>query len=451
MRILKYKHNSGYPVKVKCLLSSYLLKKLHVPAVTLFSIILLCSGCGDEFGILLTDYINPETSVVQASPTNYSFGNVWAQGSYERVYTFTLNNTSEDPVEIYSPGLSDNVNYYIVTDPASTINPGSSTTIEIKFDPGSVGIKPAVVIIAHNHEGSPLIINVSGTGIGEILWTETDQTINCVNKDRTGSQALLTVSGIPLDIEVYSPGNQIYWTEYYDAKYQIKKADSDGTDVEIFAGYPATAFHGPTTLAIDEANGQLYWSMHNTGSSNNTIFYTGLSTFTQNTWREITYSYYTYGLCLDTLNNQLYFTDNTYWDVSTPVGIGYTGIAGHGTLDDNGASFETPLNISNSPGPSSILRDIAADGTNHRIFYVLNDAAGVSIIKARDDFQEIEEWIPAQANGIRKIALDLTARKIYWTTDTGNYIYRADLDTPNSNIELFLSLDSKPNGIAIVP
>jgi len=75
----------------------------------------------------------------------------------------------------------------------------------------------------------------------------------------------------------------------------------------------------------------------------------------------------------------------------------------------------------------------------------------VSIIKARDDFQEIEEWIPAQANGIRKIALDLTARKIYWTTDTGNYIYRADLDSPNSNIELFLSLDSKPNGIAIVP
>ena len=264
MRILKYKHNSGYPVKVKCLLSSYLLKKLHVPAVTLFSIILLCSGCGDEFGILLTDYINPETSVVQASPTNYSFGNVWAQGSYERVYTFTLNNTSEDPVEIYSPGLSDNVNYYIVTDPASTINPGSSTTIEIKFDPGSVGIKPAVVIIAHNHEGSPLIINVSGTGIGEILWTEADKTINCTNRDRTGKQIILTATGTPLDIELYIPDESIYWTEYTGTTYQIRHAALDGSGTTLFTEYNLSVNHGPTTIAIDSTQGYIYWSVYKT-------------------------------------------------------------------------------------------------------------------------------------------------------------------------------------------
>ena len=451
MRILKYKHNSGYPVKVKCLPGSYLLKKLEVPAVTLFSIIILCSGCGDEFGILLTPPSQSVSSIIQVSPDPFAFSSIRAGQSSADV-EFTIINTGTSVVEIISTGLADTTNYTLTSSPVSPVAAGGSTTFTARFNPHTVGIKTSTITVTHDAMDSPAIINISGLCIpGELYWTETDQTINCVNKDRTGSQALLTVSGIPLDIEVYSPGNQIYWTEYSDAKYQIKKADSDGTDVEIFAGYPATAFHGPTTLAIDEANGQLYWSMHNTGSSNNTIFYTGLSTFTQNTWREITYSYYTYGLCLDTLNNQLYFTDNTYWDVSTPVGIGYTGIAGHGTLDDNGASFETPLNISNSPGPSSILRDIAADGANHRIFYVLNDAAGVSIIKARDDFQEIEEWIPAQANGIRKIALDLTARKIYWTTDTGNYIYRADLDIKNSNIELFLSLDSKPNGIVVVP
>lgn len=422
---------------------------------TACAVLLLCSGCGDEFGILLKDINNtgsPVSSVVQVSPAQFVFSSVWVGRNSET--TFSLTNTCEDAVVLNSIILSDETNYEIISYPVSPITPGSSATLTIRFIPVSVGIKPATVTITHNREGSPMVINVSGTGIGEILWTETDKTINCTNRDRTGSRTLLTVAGTPLDIDLYMPDESIYWTEYTGSgtTCQIRMADIDGSSENLFHGPSGLSF-GPSAIAIDYGTGIIYWNEYNTSTTQNDIWRSPLSAFSAVQWVKTLSYNYSHSICLDTANSRIYGSVNSYWEIYGGSGSGNNGVIFDGDLGTG--SFSQPVSGTGPSGNSSALRGIAADSTGpvDYIFFVNIDTSGNQTIRRAlsGNLNTNTEFIAAQANGIQKIALDLTGRKIYWTTASGNYIYRADLDTSNSNIELFLSLDSKPNGIVIVP
>ena len=118
-------------------------------------------------------------------------------------------------------------------------------------------------------------------------------------------------------------------------------------------------------------------------------------------------------------------------------------------LDDG--SFSTPVN-GNGPFPDSVpFRGIAVDGTAGYAYYAVNDSTSRRIVRATLSLQAPDDWVTSTGFGIRKIALDLAGRKIYWTSHPDNSIYRADLDAKNSGVEKFLQLDSTPIGIVITP
>lgn len=436
--------------RIRC----YGVRAVHSAIFTACAALLLCTGCGDEFGILLKELPAAVHSTIQVSPSSYAFGNVRSGQSGSDV-TFTLTNTGTSSVTIDSIILADTANFTLTPPAETSIASGASITFSVRFSPANTGTKTSTVTITHDATGSPSVISISGVGMpGEIYWTGTDCTINCVNRDGTGNQALLTVPGIPLDIELYIPGEQIYWTEYTGSEYQIRRADLDAGNAATFstAGlYNSASHHGPATIAIDPANGYIYFSVYKTSALVNDIWRSALDTFSAVKWKTPNRPY-TYGLCLDTIRANMYFTVNNYWDVISPAaGSGNNGDACYGNYASAGSGFSTPVSGTGSLPDSTPMRDIASDNANGRIFYVTNDASGRRIIRARYDFQEITEWIPSGSYGIQKIALDLADRKIYWTSAIDSSIYRADLDTPNSNIETFLTMDSMPTGIAIVP
>ena len=456
MKLTNKLHSPGFNVldrAGKSFMSS-LIRILNIQVLIMCSSVFLCSGCGDEFGILLINPADTDAVILRVSPDHYSFGNIVSGKSGGEVQ-FTITNTGASDISINLPVLSDTTNYTLNTaspPTATEISSGVSTAFSVTFTPQTVGIKTGTITIAHNAAGRPITINITGTGMpGEIFWTETDKTINCINRDSTGSQILLTAQGTPMDIEIYAPGEQIYWTEYTGSVYQIRSALLNSGSPSTFAEYNSITQHGPSTIAIDPVNGYIYFSVYKSNPYVNDIWRSTLGTFSAVKWKTPNRPY-TFGLCLDTVRSNMYFTVNTYWDVILPdAGSGNNGDACYGNYEAAGSGFSTHENSTGPLTDSVPVRDIAADGTNGRIYYVINDSSGMRIMRARYDFQEITVWIPSQTYGIRKIALDLTDRKIYWTTDTGNYIYRADLDTADSDIEQFLSLSTRPNGIAIVP
>ncbi len=77
------------------------------------------------------------------------------------------------------------------------------------------------------------------------------------------------------------------------------------------------------------------------------------------------------------------------------------------------------------------------------------DNNSLKIIRANLDFSGREDWITADGFGIEKLALDLHNRKVYWTSPGLSRIYRADMDVPESGIELFYQGSSRINGIVI--
>ena len=130
------------------------------------------------------------------------------------------------------------------------------------------------------------------------------------------------------------------------------------------------------------------------------------------------------------------------------MGSPYTGLISTVDSDSLITSF-------NGPETDSVpFKGIATDGTyvyfaantNHGTWPKRISRAGLDLIISD------EGWLYQNITDIQKIALDLTDRKIYWTSQTDNRIYRADLDVdaPNGTAEVFITLDSTPTGIAIV-
>lgn len=286
------------------------------------------------------------------------------------------------------------------------------------------------------------------TGIEKmVFWAEEDGTINYVYKDGTGSSTILTTTGIPLDIELYVPGNRIFWTEYMSSSmYLIKNADFSGSDVSLFISYPTTAFHGPTEIAVTNT-GVIYWNTRNKNSSANEIMYSDTGTFSAYKLDCPANTDYTYSITIDIVNGNFYFTRNTYWDLNTPEGSGNTGNTSYGSL---AGVYSTPINGTGPPGDSTPLRGIAVDPGSGYIFYATYESDGICRITRADlDFQDQNTWITSTGFDIEKIALDTYGRKIYWTSASDNSIWRADMDTQESGIERFMLLDSRPTGIAI--
>ena len=233
-----------------------------------------------------------------------------------------------------------------------------------------------------------------------------------------------------------------------DAAFQVRSAGIDGTGEAFLFQYSTSPDHGPTAIAIDPGNAILYWNQYQNTSGHNDIWRSALGTFSAVKWEHTLTNPYTYIICLDTINRNIYFAANTYWDISTVFGSGNAGNLYSGPLDTANAYSSGPAGTGLA-NPSVALRGIAVDGTGGHMYYVSNNGTNLSIVKADLSLANPNDWVISTGFEIKKLALDLKGRKIYWTTN--NSIYRADLDTQNSNIEQFLPLADTPTGIAIAP
>jgi hypothetical protein len=120
-----------------------------------------------------------------------------------------------------------------------------------------------------------------------------------------------------------------------------------------------------------------------------------------------------------------------------------------GTLSSAGTAVNRLASDLTGPSlDSTPVKGIASDGSGY-VYYVTNTAAGKSIRRADLSFSNDTVWIDENVLDIGKLALDHGRRKIYWTSASDNKIYRADMDKPNSNVEIFIDLSGTPTGIAL--
>lgn len=286
---------------------------------------------------------------------------------------------------------------------------------------------------------------------GAIYWTEVSGTINSIKRDRSDQKTIMTLSHTPLDIEIYN--DKIYWTEYTGSEYRIKKSRLDGSGEITMYNISASSSDGPTSIAIDRREGTIFWNEYNLSSGHNDIWNSVMSSDIQSPVKWINYinnpnnHKYTYAICIDSINRKIYFTANSCYDNGITLGSGtYGGIFIYELDTYNVYIFDISDN-----GPATVpFRDIAVDGEEGYVYYGINTNTLPLCIRRRDlSLNNPVTWIPAAGFDIHHIALDLKHRKIYWTSETDNSIYRADLDVQNSDVEKFLQLDSKPTAITI--
>lgn len=105
--------------------------------------------------------------------------------------TFIIQNSGADPLNISSVTISgaDAGEFSIVTFPASTVLAGGNTTLEVSFNPSSVGLKNAVITI-NNDDGDEAVFDfaIQGTGTDpEINVTGNGNNINDGSGTPSGS------------------------------------------------------------------------------------------------------------------------------------------------------------------------------------------------------------------------------------------------------------------------
>ncbi len=277
-----------------------------------------------------------------------------------------------------------------------------------------------------------------GLGGYRVFWAEASGELKKAGTDGV-YETILTVLGTPLDVAIYALDEKIYWTEYSGSDYQIKSAGLDGDGESVFYT-PPNSNHGPSSIAIDSGQAYIYWNRY---LGNNDVYRMPLGSGTAVKWVS-SFSYnYSFCIALDTVNRKIYVTANEYW---FGLGSGNDGEIRICELDSSGG----PGNQFWAEGPSAdsvALKGIAVDGGGGHIFFVDNNS--LKIIRANLDFNGREDWITASGFEIEKLALDLHNRKIYWTSPGTSAIYRADMDVPESGIELFYQGASRINGIVI--
>ncbi len=298
---------------------------------------------------------------------------------------------------------------------------------------------PAVIISA-----------VYGPAPSTVYWSEQTGSIRKAPSRGAGDITLLSTTGTPVDIALDLPGQRIYWAEADDGFATINNSRLDGTEPAVFAfDVPAAGDHGFYEIAIDPAAAIIYYSRYQSITGHNDIWRSPLSGFSQEKWiNELSYPY-TYSMALDTVNRKIYVSANTYWDMTTAYGSGQAGGLYIAELDTMNTYLPYQVTASGPAAPSVPIRDIAVDGAGGRLYYASNTAAGLFIIRAGLLFEDPAVWITAGGFDIQKLALDLTERKIYWTSYSPNGIYRADIEQPETGIEMFRSLSGRPTGIAV--
>ena len=108
------------------------------------------------------------TPAISVTPASIGFGSV-ALGNATSGRVVKITSTGNGPLVISSltVGGTNPGDFPIWSDGCSghTLNPGTSCTASVSFEPLGIGTRSATITIAHNASGGPVAVSLSGTGV----------------------------------------------------------------------------------------------------------------------------------------------------------------------------------------------------------------------------------------------------------------------------------------------
>ncbi len=264
-------------------------------------------------------------------------------------------------------------------------------------------------------------------------------------------KTLASTENIPLDLAVDPPNGKIYWVEETaGTKYSIMQCGiGDGIVAEVYSVQTVSGL-GPLSIAVNTASGNIIWCRYQTSALVNGLWYSPLSSVPLAPVKLVNNvpEPYAYSMSVDSINGRVYLTANSYHDLGTALGSGNTG--GIFVYDIDTSGLVASYTDTGSSSESIPFKGVAVDPAGGHVYYISKTLAYYNLIRRRDlNLENAETWVAVSGDNIQKLALDLVNRKIYWTSEAGGGIYRADMDTADSNVEIFLQPGSAVAGIAV--
>ncbi len=210
---------------------------------------------------------------------------------------------------------------------------------------------------------------------------------------------------------------RMYWTNA-GSWDRIQRANLDGSNVEDLV---ATGLVDPVDVALDLAEGKMYWTDHGTdkiqranldGSNVEDLVATGLS--------------YPVGMALDLTGGKIYWTDMNTDKIQ------------RANLDGSNVEDLVATGLSRTRG-------IALDLDAGKIYWI--DQGTDKIQRANLDGSQVEDLVTTGLDVPDRLALDSPGGKMYWTDSITRKIQRANLD--GSQVEDLVAGLGEPRGIAL--
>jgi hypothetical protein len=315
----------------------------------------------------------------------------------------------------------------------TSLAPGVSCTVTVRFGPTSLGAVTATLTAASKTPAVSATAGLTGTGVGRLYWVNNGQTaadgsVNLANPDGSNAHTLPSTGDLPFPWGVAVDANHLYVAVHgdlvNDPEFEpfILSAENDDLDSYskpfVFVGVDAQDDPVPQQLAIDANNpNYLYWRTQdgkkiwrgniNDGSFQNIV--------NQDTWTSGG------GLAVDA--NYLYWTN-------------FERLEGDGTIWRANLDGTNPLQLvqgQNAP------RGVAVDASH--LYWANVDG---TIMRANLDGAFPQQIVPNQKIP-QGVAVDATY--LYWTNNGDNTIWRANLD--GTNPQRIISGQNNPVTIAV--
>jgi sugar lactone lactonase YvrE len=338
------------------------------------------------------------------------------------IVTFVIQNLGSGNLTISGVSLSGDTKDFILNNTTSSpVESSGTTTFTVRFDPLSVGAKSATVTINNTDlDENPYIFTVSGTAnkAPKIYWTDrTAGSIMRANLNGSNAETLLKGLASPNGIALDVANGRMYWTELESG--QVNMADPDSAKPKtLFAVSSLYGLHG---IALDLINKHIYVA----GSAANAI---GRANLDGSGFFKYIGGVSPQRIALDHTNGYMYWSERGA-DRIVRVVIG-------GVKPAYFTGLTAPVALAVDP----------AEGTGEGLLYLSFKGAIIGTSDPLISKPPFNALIKSELEYVEDIALDLSGKKLYWADGKGRTIGRANLD--GTEIETIIRA-GYPSGVAL--
>lgn len=284
------------------------------------------------------------------------------------------------------------------------------------------------------------------TAGGQELDSNNPSSIRRVNTDGTGLTTLVTLpaNSRPMGLALDLANGHMYWTDWN--LQRTFRANLDGSNVTTIQALPA---RGANHLALDVPGNRIYYTSG--------AFFRRVSRFNLDgtgSFQILAGGFFPHGIALDLANGHVYWGDPGL----SPTGIHRMNLDGSNNVVLISPSAFPPTNGCGGGNPRQGRgRGMALDLANGTMYFgghprlpgLFNCPAGLGEIWSANLDGSGLQLLVGGLDKVAGVALDLGGGKIYWTDGRANKIQRANLD--GSNVEDVITGIPTPFGIALEP